>query len=398
MSTHNNRLHFLITRYIAGTLSAQELSELQRYDDTDIRMVLNRLLDQSTHDGTTDLPDEAIPSEALYHKILHDPAVLGPPANPETGRSRSLRATRAWWATGVAALVCIGILLFLHNHHAPTVPVTEVVNTTAPILPGGNKATLKLADGRSIALNETQSGIVINGNHITYTDGTELVDGDQPADGYLELYAPRGGTYHAVLDDGTEVWLNADSHFRYPSRFTGNQRVVELDGEAFFSVAKHPRKDGKGNMPFLVKTRFQTVEVLGTQFNVSAYADENVEHTTLIEGSVQITAGNGTTQQLYPNQQGQVTAHRTQISTVDINNFTAWKDGYFAFSDAHIRDVMKVIARWYDIDVDYVDDAAETRFGGTISRFSDFETLLETIALTGSVRFKITGRRVTVMT
>ena len=396
MGTRNDRLHFLITRYISGTLSGQELGELQRFDDADIRMALNLLLDSTAHGRESDIPDDAIPSESLYRKILHDPAVMGLQADAAP-RRRSIRAVHGWWAAGIAAVLCIGILLY-HTRDTATETATATAQASAPILPGGNKATLKLADGSSIALNEAQGSIVIDSNHVTYGDGTQLIGSAHPLNGNLELTVPRGGTYHVTLNDGTEVWLNADSHFRYPSRFTGSKRVVELDGEAFFAVAKQPRPDGKGNIPFLVKTRFQTVEVLGTQFNVSAYADEATEHTTLVEGSVRITAGNGATQQLYPSQQGRVTADRTQVTTVDINNFTAWKDGYFAFSDAHIHDVMQVIARWYDIQVDYADNVPNARFGGTISRFSDFETLLQTIALTGSVRFKITGRRVTVMT
>lgn len=396
MSTSKDRLHFLIKRHIAGTISEQELLELKSVDDTAIHRALNELLDSTANDGAANIPDETIPSERLYREILHHPAVMGQRADATLRRAPSRRSL-LWWASGIAALLCIGILLF-RTYYTTEAPPSDAALAAAPILPGGNKATLKLADGSAIALNEAQGSIVIDGDHITYGDGTQLIGEQQSMGEYLEISTPRGGTYHVTLADGTKVWLNADSRFRYPSRFTDDERIVELDGEAFFSVAKQQRRDGQGNRPFLVKTRFQTVEVLGTEFNVSAYGDEAAEHTTLVEGSVQIIANSGTTQQLYPNQQGIVTSSHTHIETVDIDNFTAWKDGYFAFSDTHIRDVMQVIARWYDIQVDYADETLDARFGGTISRFSDFETLLQTIALTGSVRFKITGRRVTVMT
>lgn len=394
MSVRNDRLHFLINRHIAGGLTEQELDELQRYNDTDIRIALQRFFDRLAQNDE-ELPDEAIPSEKIYQNLLQHPLL----DRVEKTCDKSPSFPIHWgWAAGIAALLCIGIFFFFDPASNTTPSPKPALATNAHIIPGGNKATLKLPNGNTIALNEDQSSIIVDGDRITYSDGTQLLDNKQTANSYLELSAPRGGTYHITLDDGTEVWLNADSRFRYPSRFTGSQRIVELDGEAYFSVTKYARKDGKGNMPFLVKTKFQTVEVLGTQFNISAYPDEATERTTLVEGSVKITGGNGTTKQLYPNQQGRVTADQTQITNVDINNFTAWKDGYFAFSDTHIRDVMKVIARWYDIEVDYADDSIDARFGGTISRFSDFETLLQTIELTGSVKFKITGRRVTIMT
>lgn len=395
MSINKDRLHFLIKRHIAGTLNEQELLELKRFGDTAINRALNELLD-STALSTADIPDDAIPSEKLYREILRHPQVMGHGA-PAATRHLPFRGRYTWWASGIAALLCVGILLFRFYHNTDA-PAPNAALSAATILPGGNKATLKLADGSAITLNEAQSSIIVDGDHITYGDGTQLISNQRAMGEYLELTIPRGGTYHVTLSDGTEVWLNADSRFRYPSQFNGDQRIVELDGEAYFEVAKQQRHNDRRNLPFLVKTRFQTVEVLGTQFNISAYGDEAAEHTTLVEGLVQITADGGTTRQLFPNQQGIVTANHTHIKTVDVNNFTAWKDGYFAFSDAHIRDVMQVIARWYDIQVDYNDETLDARFGGTISRFSDFETLLQTIALTGSVKFKITGRRVTVMT
>lgn len=395
MSTNKDRLHFLIKRHIASTLNEEELLELKRFGDTAINRALNELLD-STAQSTANIPGEAIPSEKLYREILRHPMVMGHSA-PATTRHLPLRGRYTWWASGIAALLCVGILLF-RFYYISNAPAPDIALSAETILPGGNKATLKLADGSAITLNEAQSSIVVDGDHITYGDGTQLVGGGRAMGEYLELTIPRGGTYHVTLSDGTEVWLNADSRFRYPSQFNGDERIVELDGEAYFEVAKQRRRNGRGNLPFLVKTRFQTVEVLGTQFNISAYRDEAVEHTTLAEGSVQITVDGETTWQLLPNQQGIVTADHTHIKTVDVNNCTAWKNGYFAFSDAHIRDVMQVVARWYDIQVDYTDESLDARFGGTISRFSDFETLLQTIALTGSVKFKITGRRVTVMT
>ncbi|HWL00642.1 MAG TPA: hypothetical protein VNQ55_11870, partial [Parapedobacter sp.] len=205
MSKSKDRLHFLIKRHIAGTLSEQELVELHDFDDTAIQRALNELLD-STHNGSlTDIPDDAIPSNKMYREILHHPKVLGH-KDEAAHRPPSFHGRYIWWAAGMAALLCIGILLF-RMHYTAHAPVSDTALAASPILPGGNKATLTLADGSAIALNEAQGSIIIGGNHITYGDGTQLIGEQQPIGEYLELTIPRGGTYHVTLADGTEVWL-----------------------------------------------------------------------------------------------------------------------------------------------------------------------------------------------
>ncbi|MFC3197144.1 FecR family protein [Parapedobacter deserti] len=392
-----DRLHLLLKRQLAKGLQEEELLELKHFNEDEIKQALNELLDERSPEQPSDPSDHQIPSERIYREILRHPHVAAGFDRPKK-HDRRLWHSSVRWVGGTAALLCVGLFLFVFvNDWSEAAPPPATATAAAdPIVPGGNRATLTLADGRTITLNEEQETIAINTDNITYGDGTQLIEHSHQIDDFQQFATPRGGTYRITLSDGTEVCLNADSKLRYPLQFTGNERVVELDGEAFFDVAE--QQTAQGRRPFLVKTKSQIVEVLGTQFNISAYRDEAAEYTTLIEGSVRISGNDRHTVQLVPGEQGIVYEGKPHVKTVDVSVFTAWKDGYFAFSDTHIQNVMASIARWYNIDVEYDDDELDAYFGGTISRFSDFETLLETIELTGSVKFKIVGRRVIVMT
>lgn len=391
MAIQNERLYELLRKHLAAGLNQEELSELRAYDELLIIQSLDELLD------TTDLHDMQslgtdVPSQRMYSDIISRPEVVEQlTQRPRRGKLR----TAMWWVGGAAALLCIGLLLFRDQLHPAESASSAQTTVDQPIVPGGNKAILTMADGQSIVLQEDQKGIVVGSGAITYQDGSTLSKNETVStnqrDAYAIMSVPKGGTYQITLSDGTSVWLNSDSRLRYPPSFGSAERIVYLEGEAFFDVAKQAQ-------PFRVVTRAQTVEVLGTQFNISAYTNEAAVQTTLVGGKVQVI--NQHTKQssfLTPGQQSTVTGDRTTVSDVDASLFTAWKEGYFAFPDVHIHQALNAIARWYDIDFEYQDDLSEHYFGGTISRFEDFQTLLQTIALTGSVKFEIQGRRVVVM-
>ncbi len=392
MARNNQKLYELLRKHLAEGLNQEEMAELRTYDKELITQLLGELLDAA--DVQEDLsPTLEVPSDRMYSRILRHPELaqhLG--QRPHRGKFR----LAMWWLGGAAALLCVGLLLF-HEHLYRSEPAASAqASVEQPIVPGGNKATLTLADGRTVDLSEAQAGIVVGSDGITYQDGSVLLDNNTLSTGaqhdeYALFSAPKGGTYQITLSDGTAVWLNSASQLRYPIHFGAGAREVYLEGEAFFDVAKQAQ-------PFRVITEGQTVEVVGTQFNLSAYAEEGVVQTTLVEGKVQVT--NTSSQQsriLTPGQQSTVIGDRLTISEVDVSLFTAWKDGYFAFPDVHIHQALNAIGRWYDIDFEYKDDLSDRYFGGTISRFEDFQTLLQTIALTGSVEFEIKGRRVLVM-
>lgn len=261
------------------------------------------------------------------------------------------------------------------------------------IPPGGNRATLTLADGTTIDLSAEQTGIVIRDQHITYADGTSIINSsantDMPVEvSELVLSTPKGGTYQVTLPDGSNVWLNANSTLTYPSRFPGASREVTLQGEAYFEIAHKELaptlvKDGQGPLvPFLVKTPTQTVEVLGTEFNISAYADDPDTKTTLLKGKVKVLASDQHNRYatLLPGQQATIRGSAITVGDVDVQQYTAWKDGFFYFDGMAPQSALSQLSRWYDIEVVYKGKMPSVRFFGMLDksgRLSDILSILK---------------------
>ncbi|MDP3469677.1 MAG: FecR domain-containing protein [Daejeonella sp.] len=265
--------------------------------------------------------------------------------------------------------------------------ISEVQND---ISPGGNIATLTLADGRKISLTDAKNGQLAeqSGIKISKTADGQLVynisnsENSSQSLSYNTIETPPGGQYQVILPDGSKVWLNSASSLRYPVRFTGNERRVEISGEAYFEVA-HNRK-----MPFRVINSNQTVEVLGTHFNIMAYPDEGSTNTTLIEGSVRIIKENKS-KIITPGQQTRIKNGDIDVATVDVSQVTAWKDGYFMFKNEDIQSIMRQISRWYNLKVEYQGSFSEKVFGAKISRTRNVSEVLEILESTGSIHFKI---------
>jgi len=284
------------------------------------------------------------------------------------------RRSKRWqrWLPYAAALVMVSSVAwyFWPDEGKDAVPDYQTVGTD-DILPGGNRATLILADGSSIDLSEAQSGIVVEDKRVVYENGAgELIDlkGEVVP---LVLSTPKGGTYQITLSDGTKVWLNAASTLRYPSGFNGVDRVVEVEGEAYFSVAKDAER------PFKVVGRGQQIEVLGTAFNVMAYADEEVVKTTLVEGKVALKVeATGERVLLDPSEQSTLRGNGISKQTVDVGAYVAWKDGEFNLDNTPLVDMMKQMSRWYDVEVVYEHEVPKERFSGTVSRNVSLQTIL----------------------
>jgi len=324
-------------------------------------------------------------------------------ADEHSGDERVI-VLRPWYrryARGLAAAAAVVALLtvgwwFLGNRQQ------TLGNRRAAeeILPGGNRATLTLADGRTIDLSEVQEGIVV-GHGVRYLDGSAVLDDSASSvSTQMSLTTPKGGTYQIALPDGSNVWLNANSTLKYPSRFDGKERVVELKGEAYFDVSQQPTANSQqaSFVPFLVKTNNQTVEVLGTEFNISAYADDPVTKTTLVEGSVKVSAHavNASTL-LKPGEQGLLLHDRIETKTVDTEAYTAWRNGLFVFNETPLEDIMLAISRWYDVEVVYQDDRLRNEpFVGVIDRFSDVSDVLNLLEAIGNSRFQVSGRTIIV--
>ncbi len=272
--------------------------------------------------------------------------------------------------------------------------------TENDIPPGGNKATLTLANGTKIALDDVNNGELARQQNvaITKTAGGQIVyhaDLSEANSSGKEIFntisTPRGGQYQLILPDGTKVWLNSMSSLKFPAAFTGKERRVELSGEGYFEVSKNKE------MPFTVKASEVDVRVLGTQFNISAYEDEKLIKTTLIEGSVKIARGNHT-KMLVPGMQAICDGtDNIKITDADAGEAVAWKNGYFLFRNEPIEDLMLTISRWYDVDVKYEGSMEGKVFGGKFSKKGSLSELLKSLELTGTVKFKAEGRRITAM-
>ncbi len=272
-------------------------------------------------------------------------------------------------------------------------------NVVEAIQPGGNNAVLILADGRQINLEETakgklaeESGVSIikkaSGEIVYDMQGTKNTTAARSA--YNTIATPRGGTYQVLLEDGSKVWLNAASSIKFPSVFAATERTVELQGEAYFEIAKNSAR------PFTVKAQGQSIQVLGTKFNVNSYADEAKLTTTLLEGSVKVANQVGNLL-LKPGQQSQSTIHqKITMKEVEANEFLAWKDGMFSFHRADLQTVLRQFERWYNIEVAFEQDVPEIFFTGKIYRNLNLDEALSNLTFLG-VRFKIENRNVTVL-
>jgi len=313
----------------------------------------------------------------------------------------SVRKIKLWPRIAAAASILIAVSFSLYFFKNSPVEKNQktAVYANVDIKPGGNKAYLTLANGKRISLTDAVNGKIAKQSGIQITkaaDGQiiyEVSEEHEPSSmnqdpTYNTIETPKGGQYQVRLPDGTKVWLNAASSLTYPASFSAlNDRRVKLIGEAYFEVAKDKNK------PFLVTTEKQTVEVLGTHFNVKSYSDEASTKTTLLEGSVKIITNNSV-KILKPGQEADVTA-KINISEVNTEEAIAWKNGYFRFDDEKLESVMKKIARWYDVEVTYQDDALKNElFAAVTTRFANVSTLLKMLEQTGDTKFNIEGRRI----
>lgn len=274
-----------------------------------------------------------------------------------------------------------------------------VTHATEQIIPGGKKATLMLDNGETIDLKST-SGVELKEKDGTVirVDSTALnyrqvLDRSSDKLAYNKVNVPRGGEYQLTLSDGSKVHLNSMSSIRFPVQFAKDCRQVELEGEAYFEVSKTGH-------PFIVKTKGMDIEVLGTTFNISAYADEEYQ-TTLVSGSVRVQTENGSNRILKPSEQACITPGSNQINVrnVDTAFYTSWIHGKINFKDRRLEDIMKTLARWYDMNVVYGDEATkELRFGCYINRYNEITPLVELLEQTGRVSVDVEGKTIKIFT
>jgi len=314
-----------------------------------------------------------------------------------------------WLPYVAAVIVAMATGTWYFASHRPMEGSEVVSLEEVDVAPGGNRATLTLADGRKIPLDEAQGGIVIRNSEITYSDGNQLADIDgsdmQSSSRLLEVSTPKGGTYQITLPDGSRVWLNAASKLQYPAQFDGDERLIALEGEAYFDIVPMQKADDLTkqtlDVPFKVVTNSQTVHVLGTEFNISAYADDGETKTTLVAGKVRVAAtersashAEPAVSELEPGQQATTRGSRLEIRNVDVFDYTAWREGMIVLNGARLTDVMRQVERWYDVTIEVSALKANKTAYVVINRNENLSSVLKALEETYQVEFKLKGRRV----
>lgn len=378
----DERLLLLAEKWLNGTITPEEKSEFDLwYNSFD-----DKAYEPKSSEGEVRL------RERLKDQLLAQAHIVSQRTPNEPGRY--------FWLGLAASLILVATMAvyFLKNNHAPAQPALA----KQELMPGGNKAVLTLASGRKIILNDAASGHIAHEAGVTVSktaDGKVIYDRPDTAIAgakavtYNILTTPRGGQYQLTLADGTKVWLNAASSIKFPAVFNGTSREVEITGEAYFEVAHNAAK------PFRVMTGNQQVEVLGTHFDVNAYADEPTVKTTLFQGSVKVTDEDHTAV-LKPGEQAQLkmlagVASIAVNTPQDMDEVIAWKNGLFEFNQADVASIMRQVARWYDVEIIYPNKISGKTFSGSISRQVNASQLLDILSYSG-LHFKIDGKKIIV--
>jgi len=387
MSTANKKqFSRLVDAYLNGTASSKERAVIEQYydlfsDGEDVFENMERTEIKEVGDRLKSRIDATIKNKERPHFLL------------------------PWKYISVAATILLAAAMGIYFYKLNQPKLKASIHKTkmlADISPGGNKAILTLASGRKISLTDAMLGKVANEQGIVINktkDGQLVYEGSKsnPEEmDYNSVETPKGGQYQLTLPDGTQVWLNAASTLRYPIAFSEKERVVELSGEAYFEVAKDKGKR------FIVSTARESVEVLGTHFNINSYTDETFTKTTLIEGSVKVkNSKSGFSMVIKPGQQAMVSSglSTVKLKDVDVDEAMAWKKGYFMFDEENLESILRKVSRWYDVDIQYQDSDLKKKllFSGTLSRYSNVSKVLKKLELTESVQFKIEGRKIIVL-
>lgn len=307
------------------------------------------------------------------------------------GHSGRIRIVR--WVAVVAAVwvLALGVTLWMTFGKKENVAPLPVASKIIPA--GEKKATLTLADGTEVHVEEITAQILQEkGMNIEYRNGeivyhkseektTEVV--------YNKLEVPRGGECMIKLDDGTKVWVNAETKLKYPVAFVGDRREVVLEGEAFFDVAKNEK-------PFIVETSFGDVRVLGTAFGISAYASESESYTTLVRGKVSVEREGGEPVVILPGEQVVTSKDGKMIKQqVDVEEFVGWKDGIYVFKEKSLGEIMKTLERWYNISVDFQEKSlVDLPFTGNLKRYDDINVFFDALTRTGDMKYRVEGNQV----
>lgn len=399
MHSFNSTISILFKKYYNKTASPHEIRELfellkSSSDDELTELIRNEWEDQENEDP--------IFSIEMSENILKN--ILSEMGDVKSQTEETVPLSLFKWSilykslsAAAAIIILLGIgLYFRSSLNSNPGNQKASVQLNADALPGVNKAILILGDGQKIILDSLINGLIAKTENfeVNKTENGQLVYHafdrnykNARGEDINTLVTPRGGEYRVTLPDGSKVWLNATSSIKFPGVFKGNIREVELNGEAYFEIAKNSA------MPFRVKSNGAQIEVIGTHFNVKAYGNEKLMKTTLVEGSIKITAGNFS-HLLKPGQQAILTKGELKVlDNVDIEEQVAWKNGLFLFKDTSIEDVMSQVASWYDLNVIFEGKIPEKYLTGKVSRSVNASEFMNLLKYAG-VKFKIKEKNI----
>lgn len=378
----NDNITALAQKYINGQASEQEMQELHQWYDT-----------WQDDEETVNTPEKNDTEDIIRQRIL---SKLKEQITPNLEKPAPVVPIKKYrWYRGVAAaaiflVISMGTYFIFFNKDNQTSIAGS--GDTVPhdiAAPKKTKAMLTLVDGTQVALDSVTSGTLAKQsgvNVIKTASGQIIYNGSSTEMAYNTLSNPRGSKVVSLsLSDGSKVWLNAESSIKYPVAFAGNERHVEITGEAYFEVAKDATKK------FIVTGNGVNTEVLGTHFNVNTYTDESSVKVTLLEGAVRVTKGE-VTGLLKPGQQAQINSAIKVINDADVDAVIAWKNGYFHFGNTNIEDLMKQLARWYDVEIIYEAKVPGREFGGEISREANLLQVLK-ILNESKVKCRLDGNK-----
>lgn len=392
MGPSKSRIAYLLAVYSEGKANAEEEQELfdwaAKGEEGPVKEHIEKLI------SSFQVCDAVIPVdwERLYQRILEE-------KNTRDARPIIKMSWMRWAAAAVILMLGAGYYLFIADpgKYRPELAGTEQIKKNDVAPPDGINAVLVLGNGQQIILDSTADGMLaVQGSVkiVKLPDGQVAYQGSGQGTQYNTLRNPRGSKVIGLtLADGSKVWLNAESSLRYPVAFTGNERRVEITGEAYFEVARN------ADMPFVVKKGETFVRVLGTHFNVNAYDDERSLNVTLLEGSVSVATSHSPQPKLIsPGEQAQVgkSGEISLVNPVDIDEVMAWKNDLFSFKGASIEHIMRQVSRWYDVEV-IMEKPVSEKFYAEVSRSTNVSTLLKMLEATRSVQFSIEGKTIRVM-
>lgn len=374
----------LLAKYIKGELSSQEQAELEVWKNSSPQHV--RLMEeflQATFWEKKQVAEERCGKKQAFQKFIR--------WKQEYQHRRRMRRIGLGSAAAVVILFITVAGLLWRPYQGQE---QEIVQNH--ILPAGeSRAVLTLADGQKMSLDKKRADTLIQMGEVRINTlqgeiNYEAAKHKVGVEHYNQLDIPRKGEYRLVLADGTRIWLNSESSLKYPVAFQGNERKVYLEGEAYFEVSKDEHK------PFIVVSGESSIRVLGTSFNVRAYADEAQLYATLVEGTVRLSHAQQSLI-LYPDEQGVITfvSRKLEKRKVDANLYTAWKDGRFIFENQTLEEIMNTLGRWYDVKVFYSNEQVKQAvFNGNLKRYDNFDQIVKMLELTGVAHFKINGETI----